>query len=114
MNDLIERQAAIDAIEEVDWYHQNKNKEMISGANSTEHQAWYKADDIYKTLEALPTEEAIPVAFIEEQMRNHYERAHNSALAIQQRNYDRAIALADLINDWHDWYDIWEKENETR
>ncbi len=63
-------------------------------------------------IDSQPTVEAIPVAFIEEQMRNHYERAHNSALAIQQRNLDRAIALADLINDWHDWYDIWEKENE--
>lgn len=61
MSDLIERQAAIDAIEEVDWYHQNKNKDMVSGANSSEHQAWYKADDIYKTLEALPSIDAAPV-----------------------------------------------------
>ena len=60
MSDLIERQAAIDAIEEVDWYHQNKNKDMVSGANSSEHQAWYKADDIYKTLEALPSAQLEP------------------------------------------------------
>ena len=55
MDDLISRQAAIDAIEEVDWYHQNNNKDMVHGANSSEDQAWYKADDIYKTLEALPS-----------------------------------------------------------
>lgn len=55
IGDMISRQAAIDAIEEVDWYHQNKNKDMVSGANSSEHQAWYKADDIYKTLEELPS-----------------------------------------------------------
>ena len=65
MDDLISRQAAIDAIEEVDWYHQNKNKDMVSGANSSEHQAWYKADDIYKTLEELPSAQpsidAVPV-----------------------------------------------------
>ena len=61
MRDLIERQAAINAIEEVDWYHQNKNKDMVSGANSSEHQAWYKADDIYNTLDALPTVDAIEV-----------------------------------------------------
>ena len=53
--DLISRQAAIDAIEEIDWYHQNNNKDMVHGANSSEDQAWYKADDIYKTLEALPS-----------------------------------------------------------
>lgn len=53
--DTISRQAALDAIEEVDWYHQNKNKDMVFGANSSEHQAWYKADDIYKTLEELPS-----------------------------------------------------------
>ena len=51
----IKRSDAIEAIEGVDWYHQNKNKDMVSGANSDEHQAWYKADDVYKALEAIPT-----------------------------------------------------------
>lgn len=54
-DDLIRRSDAIEAIEVVDWYHQNRNKDMVSGANSDEHQAWYKADDIYKALEAIPT-----------------------------------------------------------
>ena len=55
MNDLIARYKAIEAIENVDWYHQNRNKDMVSGANDDEHQAWYKADDIYKALEAIPS-----------------------------------------------------------
>ena len=55
----IKRSDAIEAIEGVDWYHQNKNKDMVSGANSSEHQAWYKADDIYKALEAVPSAEPI-------------------------------------------------------
>ena len=55
MDDLIKRSDAIEAIEVVDWYHQNRNKDMVSGANSDEHQAWYKADDIYKALEAVPS-----------------------------------------------------------
>ena len=55
MSDLIERDKAIEAIENVDWYHQNRNKDMVSGANDDEHQAWYKADDIYKVLEAVPS-----------------------------------------------------------
>lgn len=53
--DLISRAEAIEAIELVDWYHQNSNKDMVSGANSDEHQAWYKADDVYKALEAVPS-----------------------------------------------------------
>lgn len=55
MDDLIRRSDAIEAIEEVDWWHQNRNKDMVSGANSAEHQAWYKADDVYKALEAAPS-----------------------------------------------------------
>ena len=55
MDDLIRRSDAIEAIEVVDWYHQNRNKDMVSGANSDEHQAWYKAEDVYKALEAVPS-----------------------------------------------------------
>ena len=55
MSDLIERETAIEAIENTDWYHQNRNKDMVSGANDDEHQAWYKADDIYKALESIPS-----------------------------------------------------------
>jgi len=55
MDDTISRQAAIDAVDGVDWYHQNKSGEMVHGANSDEHQAWYKAEDIYKAIEALPS-----------------------------------------------------------
>ena len=57
MEELIRRSDAIDAIENTDWYHQNRNKDMVSGANSDEHQAWYKADDVYKALEAVPVTE---------------------------------------------------------
>lgn len=53
--DLIKRSDAIEAIEIVDWYHQNNNKDMVHGANDDEHQAWYKADDVYKALEAVPS-----------------------------------------------------------
>ena len=54
-DDLIKRSDAIDAIELVDWYHQNRNKDMVHGANSDEHQAWYKAEDVYKALEEVPS-----------------------------------------------------------
>ena len=53
--DLIERQAAIDAIDETNWYHQNENKDMVSGANSAEHQPWFKSDDVYSALKSVPS-----------------------------------------------------------
>ena len=55
MSDLIRRSDAIEAIENTDWWHQNRNGTMVSGANDAEHQAWYKADDVYKALEAVPS-----------------------------------------------------------
>jgi hypothetical protein len=56
MNDnLIYRQAAIDALDNLEWFHQNANKDMVSGANPEHHQAWYKEQDVYKTLEQLPS-----------------------------------------------------------
>lgn len=55
VNDLVNKAVIIDAIEKTDWYHQNENKDMVHGANSAEHQAWYKADDVYKALENVPS-----------------------------------------------------------
>jgi len=55
MGDLISRLDAIDEVEDTDWYHQNKKGEMVHGANPSDHQAWYKAEDIYKVLESLPS-----------------------------------------------------------
>ena len=55
MDDLISRQAAIEAIEDVDWYHQNKfTKEMVCGSSS-EYESWYKADDIYNAIGCVPS-----------------------------------------------------------
>lgn len=52
--DTISRAAVVDAIEGVDWYHQNDSGEMVHGANSAEHQAWYKAEDIYAAIDGVP------------------------------------------------------------
>ena len=51
---MIYQDDAIHAIDEIDWYHQNRNKDMVSGANSNEHQAWFKVEDVYRALESLP------------------------------------------------------------
>ena len=55
LDDTISRAAVVDAIEGVDWYHINKNGEMVHGANDNDHQAWYKAEDIYKAMESVPS-----------------------------------------------------------
>ena len=55
MSDLISRQAAVEAIEKTDWYHINKNGELVSGANSQEHEPLYKASEIYAALEEVPS-----------------------------------------------------------
>ena len=52
---LIDADALTDAIDSTDWYHQAPNKEMVHGANSAEHQAWYKEQDVYSVLENAPT-----------------------------------------------------------
>lgn len=52
---LIDADALSDAIELIDWYHQNKNKDMVEGANSDEEQAWYREQDIYAAIEDAPT-----------------------------------------------------------
>ena len=53
--DLIRRSEVIEAIDNIEWYHQNASNEMVSGANPDEHQAWYKAEDVYKALESVPS-----------------------------------------------------------
>lgn len=53
-SDLIKRSDAIKAIEDVAWFHQNRDKDMVSGA-SDEGEAWYRAQDIYDALDKVPT-----------------------------------------------------------
>ena len=55
LDDTISRAAVVDTIEGVDWYHINRNGEMVHGANDNDHQAWYKAEDIYKAIERVPS-----------------------------------------------------------
>ena len=52
---LIDADALTDALEETDWYHQNQNKDMVHGANSLEHQAWYKEQEVYAAVDGAPT-----------------------------------------------------------
>lgn len=107
-NDLISRQAAIDAIENTDWYHQNKNKDMVHGANSSEHQAWYKAEDVYKALKNVPSAQPEQFEITDEQailhlqstgwMQNHdremYEMGLKEQLADDSDSYYSLVPSA--------------------
>ena len=88
--DCISRQAAIDAIEGVDWYHINKNGEMVHGANPDEHQAWYKAEDIYKAVESVPS--AQRWISCEERLPKDYESV-NVTVRIPEGRYVKESAF---------------------
>lgn len=47
----------VEAIDNVNWYHQDTDKNMVLGANPDVDQAWYKAEDIYRALDnVLPAQ----------------------------------------------------------
>ena len=96
MEELIRRSDAIEAIEVVDWYHQNRNKDMVSGANSSEHQAWYKADDIYKALEALPAAEPKRGEWIRTGRTNIY-----GGIEVQCSNCGDRVMVQHLEDEWY-------------
>lgn len=60
MDDSISRQAAIEAMEDVDWYHINSNGQLVHGANSKEDEPLYKAEDVYKVLNDVPSAQPEP------------------------------------------------------
>lgn len=53
--DLIDRDVLTDAIDSINWYHQAPNKDMVDGADSAKHQAWYKVQDVYSAVDNAPT-----------------------------------------------------------
>lgn len=56
MDDLISRETMKDLIDITTWYHQNRNKDMVEGA-SDEETAWFKAKDVFKAIENVPSEQ---------------------------------------------------------
>ena len=95
-DDLISRQAILDAVDGVTWYHQNKHGEMVHGANSAEHQAWYKAEDIYAAIEALPS--AQPDA---DKYEYHYD--HTDCIWYRPEARNRCpVTCAQYRDGWND------------
>lgn len=69
MAEYVNREELFDAIDVTRWYHQNSNKDIVPGANSAEHQPWFKSQDIYDAIKSLDVIEVEPRADVEE-MRN--------------------------------------------
>lgn len=59
-DDLISRAVAIEAMEAVDWYHINSDGQLVHGANSKEDEPLYKAEDVYKVLNDVPSAQPEP------------------------------------------------------
>lgn len=59
MTDYISREAAIEAIENTDWYHINHSGELVHGANGNDDTPLYKADDVYKAIDAVPAADVV-------------------------------------------------------
>lgn len=53
---LIDKQATIEKVEGLDWYHINKQGELVHGA-ARDSEAFYKAEDIYWALNDMPAVE---------------------------------------------------------
>ena len=58
---LIDANALVDAIEDIDWYHVNAKGKLVDGANPANNTPIYKAFDIYNAIKNAPTVDAIEV-----------------------------------------------------
>lgn len=70
---LIDADKLLDAVEEIDWYHLNNRGEMVHGANSDDHQAWYKSNDIYEVISKAPTVQTLEWTLCKEKANNETE-----------------------------------------
>jgi hypothetical protein len=108
---LVDANALIDAIDEIDWYHLNNNGEMVHGANSDDHQPWYKSDDIYKAIRRAPTVDA--PAWIPVKERIPIERQDCLVTYIVKSNAEpgftwRLMGCATFVPDLFNWADYYE------
>ena len=83
--DYISRQVAVEAIENTDWYHINQNGELVSGANSQEHEPLYKASEIYAALEEVPSADVVEVVHCKD--CKYYDDTPHFAYCVQNTKY---------------------------
>lgn len=89
-DDTISRKATIDAIEGVDWYHINKDGRLVHGANSDDHEPLYKAKDVYKVLNDVPSAQP-------EERTEERTETHSCDLIERQAAIDAVYKCADIF-----------------
>ena len=105
--DLISRRTAIEAMEDVDWYHINKDGQLVHGANSKEDEPLYKAEDVYKVLKDVqsaqpepPTDDCISrraaIDAVEESRRLNHHQDGKAACAHEYEHRHFLKLLRDL------------------
>ena len=100
---LVNKEDAVEAIENTDWYHINKDGELVSGANSQDHIPLYKADDVYKAIDSVEPIDAIPIEFIKKRIDilhnlSEYEFEVNGGYCGQASTSE--YELRNLLKDW--------------
>lgn len=98
--DTISRAAVVDVIKGVDWYHQNQHGEMVHGANDDEHQAWYKAEDIYKAIESVPSAQPEPLSDVYTKAVWTWLIDYQIKAAELKGRYTPYEVLSWVVNDW--------------
>ncbi len=88
-------------IEDTDWYHINKNGELVLGANSVDDVPLYKAEDIYRVLENAPIADSVRHGYWEDFADKHDKRAkrHDFRCSIC---HNRASSFVCGRDDWWD------------
>ena len=75
---LIDANALVDAIEDIDWYHVNAKGRLVDGANPANNTPIYKAFDIYNAIKNAPTVDAVPMEQYNE-LKERYKRLLETA-----------------------------------
>lgn len=87
MDDLISRETMKDVIDITTWYHQNRNKDMVEGA-SDEETAWFKAKDVFKAIENVPSAQRTGRWTIEDCHATTYKYCCSNCKAHHRARYD--------------------------
>ena len=95
-DDVISRQATINAMEGVDWYHINKDGQLTPGANSKEDEPLYKAKDVYAVLNKMPSAQP-------DQSKYEYHYDHTDCIWYRPEARNRCpVTCAQYRDGWND------------
>lgn len=98
--DAVSRQAVIDAIDNIDWYHISNKGELVQGANK-QTMPLYKAADIFYAIDALPS---VTPKFTDEEIQKMQE--------LEQAQLEKAYELG-MQTSFEEWLTSFNTESAT-